>query len=772
MSGTGRRAGQFPTTVPNLWISYLVIGAIAIGVSYLIPNAILGAVIFEVIGLSAVAALIVGVRLHQPVRRTAWYLMAAGLGLWAIADAIGNWWALVRDVDQFPTPADPVYLLGYVIVTAGFTSLIRGRQRGRDTGGLLDSLILTASLAALSWVLLARPILQTYADSALAAAVAISYPAADIVLAGLVIRLLTTPSGRTRSYRLLVLALVALIVADMASSALKLLTFEENDPLNFLWMASYLAWGAAALDPSMVSLSAPAASTSTRFTRKRLAALTVAVLIAPVTLGIQLVLGFEPTIWAAIIFSIIAFLLVVARMNLSIQQIQAANAEVAAAQDELSHQAAHDPLTGLANRAQAMRLVSGALGRAQRSGAVVGLLFVDLDGFKQVNDTLGHQAGDEVLCTVAERMQDAVRAGDVVARLGGDEFLVLLEPLDEQPSAMTVAERIIAVIAEPMVLHSGHQARIGASVGLAISQDAGTDADRLVQEADLAVYRAKAAGRGRIEVFDRSLRDRLRRRTHIEESILAALAEDTVELALQPIVELITGELAGLEARSRCHVGEDLFDRTELIADLGRSPAIVELDAWTLRWATRAVFGLGEQPLPVVLAVPLTIQHLLQDRIRDDVTRALAGSGLPASRLVLVLSASELTDDLRLHANLDVLRERGVRVCLDGFGAGAATNQLLQLPVSMVRLDEVLLQLDRPKPTSQTDPAGAHAPSSVQVLRLTVQTARAFGYQVVAPRVDDTRVLAAATEVGCDFGQGPAATDLLPDERAIDYLIR
>lgn len=777
MKGTGgeRRAGQFPTPAPNLWISYLGIGTLAVVAYYLIPNEIVGALIYQLLGLSAAAALIVGVRLHQPVRRAPWYLMASGLGIWSIADGIENWWALGRGIEEFPTPADPVYLIGYLAVAAGLVLLIRGRHEGRDAAGTLDSLILTTSLAALSWVLLARPILQTYDESPLAAAVAVSYPVANIVLAGLLIRLLTTPSGRTRSYRLLVVAMLALIAADTASSALNLLTYEASDPLDFLWLSSYLAWGAAALEPSMVSLSMPTAATSTRFSRTRLIALTIAVLIAPVTLGAQTALGLEPTIWAVVVFSVLTFLLVVARMNLSIEQIQAANAEVAAAQEELSHRAAHDPLTGLANRAQAMRLVSGAMGRAQRSGAVIGLLFVDLDGFKQVNDTLGHQAGDEVLCTVAQRMQEAVRSGDVVARLGGDEFVVLLEPLDEQPSAVLVAERIITVITEPMRLRSGHQARIGASVGLAISQDAGTDAERLLQEADLAVYRAKAAGRGRIEVFDRSLRDRLRRRTQVEDSILSALAGDSVELALHPIVELITGELAGLEARGRCRVGEDLLDRADLLADLGRSPALVELDAWTLRWSTRALIGLAEQPMTVTVtvAVPVTMQHMLQDRIRDDVARALAGSGVPAHRLVLVLSASELTDDLRLHANLDILRKQGIRVCLDGFGAGAATNQLLQLPVSMVRLDEILLrQINRPAPGPLPEAGIGSPPSSLQVLRLTVQTARAFGYQVIAPGVDDAAILNAATEVGCDFGQGPAATDLLQDERAIDFLIR
>jgi diguanylate cyclase (GGDEF)-like protein len=613
-------------------------------------------------------------------------------------------------------------------------------------------------------VLLARPMIIAYQDSPIAAAIALSYPVADIILVGLLIRLLATQSGRTRSYRLLVLALVLLIAADTASSALNLLTYETTEPLDYLWLTSYVVWGAAALEPSIVSLSAPTVSSSTTFSRARLIALTVAVLIPPIVLGVQAALGLAPTIWAVVIFSVIAYLLVVARMNMSIEQIQAANAEVALAQAELTHQAAHDSLTGLANRAQAMRLISGALSRGQRSGAIIGLLFVDLDGFKQVNDTLGHRAGDEVLITVAERMVQTVRSGDAVARLGGDEFLVLLEPLDEQASGVAVAERLITAVNEPMRLRSGHQARIGASIGLAVSQDARTDADELLQEADLAVYRAKSAGRGRIEVFDRSLRDQLIRRTQIEDSIRAALADGAVDVGMRPIVELITGELAGLEVVGRCQLEQRLVDRTELIADLGRSSALVELDAYLLGRAAAAARLTGHGS-SLTIAVPVSGQHMVQDRLRSDVADALAAARTSADRLVLILATAELTDDPRLIANLDVLREWGVRVCLDGFGAGTATNQLLRLPVSTVRLDGTLVTQASQASRATWSGSSTHdeAPTSAQLLRLTVQTAHAFGYRVVAPHLYDANALVAATRAGCDFGQGRAADDLLPD---------
>ena len=748
------------------WLIYLAAGGLAMITYAFVPVGIPTAIIYQLVGMSSVGAVLLGIHVHQPERRLPWQLMAAGLALWSIADGVGNWLSNVVGIDAFPTAADPIYLLGYAVVAAGIVVLI-GRHHGRDRAGTLDSLILTTSLAVLSWVLLARPIIATYQDSPTAAVVAVSYPVADIVLAGLLIRFVTTAGGRTRSYRLLVLALVLLIVADTASSALQLLTFADSQPLDYLWMASYLLWGAAALDRSMVSLSAPGEVASTRFTRRRLAALTIAVLIAPVTLGVETALGVSPTIWAVVVFSIIAFLLVLARMNLSIVQIQAANAERTAAQAELTHQAAHDPLTGLANRAQAMRLISASLSRAQRSGAMIGLLFVDLDGFKQVNDTLGHQAGDEVLQAVAERMRGTVRTGDVVARLGGDEFLVLLEPVEEEASAVAVAERMIAAITEPLRLRTGHHARIGASAGLALSQDAGTDPERLLQEADIAVYRAKSSGRGRVEVFDRSLRDRLVRRSLLEDSIKSALSSNSIDLTPVPIVELITGELGGMEARIRCPVGGDLVDRSVLVAELGRSPAIIELDSWTMQHACASLVALGHARESLTIVVPITAHHLLLDRVCGDVADALAASGAAASRLVLLLSAAEITDDLRLLANLDTLRGWGVRLCLDGFGAGTApTNQLLQLPVSTVRLHAAMLRqtsraaLDEPQETVGDD---GGAPTTLQMLRLTVQTARAFGYRVIAPGLDDADALAAATHTGCAYGQGEAATDLLQD---------
>jgi diguanylate cyclase (GGDEF)-like protein len=490
----------------QLWLIYLGFGVLVILVYLAVPSGLGADAIYVAAGLATVAAIVGGMRLHRPPRPGPWWVMAAGQLLWVVADAVGNWEADGLGLERFPGPADGFYLLGYPVLGVGLFLLARGRRPRRDVGGALDSLIVTVALTLLSWVLLARPTLNQYDRLSAAAAVAVGYPLGDILLVGMLVALLSTPGARTPALRLLLVALALLIAADVGAAALGVMTFASSAPINPVWLASYVVWGAAALHPSMRELSTPTVEVDPPFTRARLAALAVAVLVAPGTLAVELAAKSRLDAWAVVLCSVVLFSLVVARMKFAIDQISTANREREQAQSDLAHQAAHDSLTGLVNRAQAMRLITGALSRAQRSGAIVGLLFVDLDGFKGVNDTLGHAAGDQVLMAVARRMEAAVRGGDLVARLGGDEFLVLLEPLIEEASAIVVADRLIAEVSAPITLRDGQQVQVGASIGAALSQDGQIDADALIHDADVAVYRAKAAGRGRTELADQSAR--------------------------------------------------------------------------------------------------------------------------------------------------------------------------------------------------------------------------------------------------------------------------
>ena len=724
------------------WARFLAVAVLGVGGYYLIPNGIPRDTLYVVFGLTAVVAIEGGVRTHRPALSAPWHLLALGTLLWSTGDVLGAWYADVQGLDTFPTLADPGYLLGYAGVGVGLVLLIRGRGPRRDPAGLLDSAIVTAALGVLGWVLLARPTIGTYQDSPLAATVAATYPFADILLVGLLFRLVTTPGGRSPAFRLLVTSMGLLAVADTLLTALNLTAWGSTSQLDFLWLLSYATCGAAALHPSMVALTAPSKPEPVRFTRARLVTLGLAALVPPGVLGLQAALGVPLDVWAVVAGSVAVFGLVIARMKLSLDQIQTANEEREVARLALAHQAAHDSLTGLPNRTQATFLMRGALSRAQRTGSLVGLLFVDLDGFKQVNDTLGHAAGDEVLVTAGRRMQECVRAGDVVSRFGGDEFVVLLEPVDEEASAVAVAERLVAALSEPIVLGSGREVGIGASVGVAIAQDGAVDPDRVVLEADVAVYRAKVGGRGRVEVFDTSLREELDRRHQLQAGLVRAIEAGDLELRHEPVVDLRTSRLIGYEAKvSWPRAREDELGRAAILPVAERTELVCDLDAWVLREAVLQAVRTPSVSTPVMLAVPLSGRHLRRGRVVADVVGALHGGELEPSRLVLVVAAADLTDDLAVAEHLAELRAVGVRVCVDGFGTHEGpTDRWSRLPVDLVRIEPEAL---------------TGGPLRTSLLRLTVETAHTFGWEVLGSGVVDADQLAALARVGCEYAQGP-----------------
>ncbi len=752
-AGTGRPPAARPRprraryVAGRAWLWFLGGAAVVIASSYLLPSGGPRDVAYVAVGLAAVVAVEVGVRLHRPAHPRPWRLLAVGTLLWSVADALAS----SADNGSFPTVADPVYLVGYPVMAAGLVLLIRGRRPRRDTAGFLDSAILSAALGLLGWVLLARPTIDLFHDSATAAAVAAAYPFADIVLVGLLIRLVTTPGGRSRSFRFLVASMALLAVGDTLTTALRLTSWEASTMIDFVWLLSYAGTGAAALHPSMLSMTEPSRDEPTTFSGSRLAALALAAAVAPGVLAAQALLGRPVDLWAVVIGSVALSGLVIARMKLALDQIQTANAEREVARVALAHQAAHDSLTGLPNRAQAVLLMRGALSRAQRTGAVVGVLFVDLDGFKQVNDTLGHGAGDEVLVAAGRRMQECVRDGDVVSRFGGDEFVVLLEPVDEEASAVLVAQRLVDSLAQPVELSSGREVDIGASVGVAIAQDGPVDPERLLAEADVAVYRAKVGGRGRVEVFDVSLRQELDRRQGLQDALLSAVAAGDLELRHEPVVDLRTGLVAGYEAKVLWpRVGSDELPRAALLPVAERTELVCELDAWTLRAAARQASNIPLTSRPSVLEVPLSARHLRRRRVVADVTGALADAGLDPERLVLVVSASDVVSDVTALAHLDELRALGVRVCVEGFGTHEApTDRWSRLPVDLVRIDVAALARG-PLRTST-------------LLRLTIETAHTFGWSVVASGVAEPEQLEALTDFGCRYAQGPMPRRTIAD---------
>ena len=719
------------------WWLLLVFGAAGIIVSRLLPDGLPRSIAFQLFGLVSAVGIVVGIRMHRPARALPWYLMAAGQLVWSIADTVGAIDADLLGHERFPAPADVVYLIGYPVVGVGLLLLNRERSR-RGLAGRLDSGILAAALGLLTWVALAQPTLAALDVSTLAAVVSIAYPVADVVLATIVIRMVPTPWGRTPSFWLLTGAVGALLLADVLASAFEQLTWAASDELEFVWMTSYLLWAAAALHPSMAPVSRPAPEPERSFSRSGLIALAVA-LVMPVALLAAKALSGQPVdVWPIVIGWALTCVLVMARIGVAVRAMEQTQAERERALVALGHQATHDPLTGLPNRAQAIEVIRGALNRARRAGDLVGLLFIDLDGFKQVNDTLGHAAGDAVLSVAGERMQRAVRGGDVVARLGGDEFVVLLEPIDDEVSAVRVAERLVTDLAEPIRLSTGREARIGASIGVAINSDIAIDPDRLLQEADHAVFRAKAGGRGRVEVFAPSLRAEVESRAAVEAAIVGALRHGTATVEPSPMIDLRTGLLAGeqLEVTVTGPDGER-WPRPDLLPLTRGTDKLCDLDSWVLRT------GVLDRPGDGWLLVPVTGRHLAQGTILADVTSALE-AGLVAGRLMLLVPSDE-AGGVRVLDTLAQLRRLGVRICADSFGADdSGTDRWARVPFDYVRLDRRLLNL--------TD--------GTLLLRLTVETANAFGYGVIAPGISTESEAEALAAAGCELGLGPLYGDV------------
>ncbi|WP_109775007.1 diguanylate cyclase [Quadrisphaera granulorum] len=417
-----------------------------------------------------------------------------------------------------PAALDMPYLIGYPPLLVAVLLLLRRARSARPPGALTDAAVLGVGLALLGWAALVGPVLHAYPDNAQARLGATLFLACDVVLTVLVVVLLASSPRAPASTWLALAAALSGMLGDCAYLVGDLVPNGVLVVLAVGWTASSTLWAAAALHPSAgrspvdpEGENPGGTGTSTAgFAPRRIAAMIGGVALAPVSLGIDLVVNRGSSSLPAVLASSAMSLLVVGRLAVALRTTAASLAEREEMRRALEHQASHDGLTDLPNRSTAVARIETALDGARRDGSCVGLLFIDLDGFKAVNDSRGHRAGDQVLRTVADRLAQCLRPGDTVGRLGGDEFVVVLsrlahgDPGDDGAlrTLLMIGERIVAVVAEPIVLDDGDVVSVGASVGAALggSLHQPDTADALLHEADTAAYRAKAAGRGRVEL--------------------------------------------------------------------------------------------------------------------------------------------------------------------------------------------------------------------------------------------------------------------------------
>ncbi|HKH39999.1 MAG TPA: EAL domain-containing protein [Rubrobacter sp.] len=434
--------------------------------------------------------------------------------------------------------------------------------------------------------------------------------------------------------------------------------------------------------------------------------------------------------------------------------------------EELERRASHDPLTGLPNRHTFVERIGQALRRTRRrqNSREVGVLFMDLDGFKTINDSLGHEAGDRLLVTVAERLRNRLRSEDVLARFGGDEFAVLLEDTAGASEAIRVAQRIAEDLREPFTVDD-FQVSLSTSIGITLgTAHANDDPERMLREADSAMYRAKEQGPGRYAVFDPAMQARAQERLELEAELRRALEQEEFVLYYQPEVSLHDGKMVGFEALLRWQHPErgllkpaafvPIAEDTDLIAPIGRW-VLEEACQQAKRWEE-------ERPLasPMTMEINLSSKQLRRQGLVRTVEEALARADLEAHTLALDMTETVL---IRVSEDntqaLDALKEMGVRLGLDDFGTGySSLSYLKRLPVDRVKVDKSFVK-----------GLGENA-TDTALVRMIIDLCHTLGVEIVAEGIETSEQAVLLRDMGCDLGQGYYFARPLPGEELAERL--
>jgi diguanylate cyclase (GGDEF)-like protein len=519
-------------------------------------------------------------------------------------------------------------------------------------------------------------------------------------------------------------------------------TYTSGSPLDTGYVVAYGLLGAAALHPSAPRLTAGESGSSQRLTRGRLAALMAASLLAPI---VDVAADDSNLHMITLGVSAVLFLLVITRMALLLRALEKATAQGAVLEDELRHQALHDPLTGLANRVLFTDRVEQTLHRMARQPLRAAVLFLDLDDFKTVNDSLGHGAGDEFLAAVSARVGSCIRPVDTAARLGGDEFGVLLEGLDGVAAAVDVAERIIERCREPVEIQGRHVTG-SVSVGVVMAEPH-QDAEVVLRNADLAMYRAKHRGKDQWELYKSGMHLQVLARLDLKADLQSALSARQFELWYQPVVRLKDGTIIGAEALVRWrHPRRGLVSPEEFVPLAEETGAVVPLGRWVLEESCARASGWQQRypDEPFTISVNLSPVQLREPGFVDDVAAAVADAGLNPHRLLLELTEGVFVRDAEptLEA-LRELRELGVRIAIDDFGTGYSSLSYLQrFPIDVIKVDK-----------SFVDALGK-GPQEAALARGVFLLARTLGATTVAEGIESAGQRADLLAMGCSLGQG------------------
>jgi diguanylate cyclase len=701
-------------------------------------------------------------RRSQDRMRAAWSLLALACLSWALGELVWSWYQLWDNTDPFPSFADIGYL-GFP-VAACLALLVYPTIDGRS-GGLrrfLDTSMTIGAMALISWVTVLSAVARSGLSTSLSAVLSLTYPLSDLAVLTLTMLTLARARGNRLALTLIATGLAALSLSDSLFSYLTATSSYDGGAVDLGWFAAFVILAAAPL----VRQSTPAELADGGVAGRQSAApsrLAYAPFLAAVVVTFALAAaGQRPTDGQLLLVSAVVCVLLARQYVTATENLRLASS-LARRETELRHQAFHDSLTGLPNRALFLDRLSHALALHARDLRTVSAMFLDLDDFKVVNDTLGHGAGDELLSRVAERLLGAVRSGDTVARLGGDEFAILIE---DNGNAAVVAETIAQALSHPFQLSGSGQRSVTASIGLVMLEpgDPPATADALVTRADTAMYAAKRAGKGQTTLY----RPGMALQEVTDNALATALATDIndgkLSLMYQPIVDLETGQARAFEALARwSHEGElvppsifiPMAERLGLISNL--TEAVMQTACRDARsWSTR----LNGRPIVVSVNVPPSL--ITSPAFLVAVARIVAAHRLTPGQLVIEVTESGLFRDVpTARRAIAELRHLGVDVWLDDFGVGfSSLSQLHDVDFDLIKLDRSFVG------NISQDPRQGNFLGGL------LQLSTAIGTAVLAEGIEDSEQLAHLRELGFTLGQGYLFSRPLPPGAVVDYLSR
>jgi diguanylate cyclase (GGDEF)-like protein len=668
--------------------------------------------------------------------RSSWALIAAGLAAWGVGELLWSYYELIGSQDTpFPSPADIGYLLFPALVLTGLlvrpSAAFAGRGRFRI---LLDGTMVAGSLFIVSWSTTLGAVFAAGASTTLALVTGLAYPVTDLIMLTIVVMI----GARSRPHPGLFLLFGGIAAMAVADSAFYYLTtagtYQTGAISDIGWVVAFFMIGLSALHPT-------AADKEVTVRTDSLLSLAVPYVLVLVGTGIAIVevvrLGQSMVTLAVAGVSIGALLV---RQLITVLDNRRLAANVIAAQAELHYRAFHDGLTGLANRNLFYDRLGHALALHERDKRPVSVLFIDLDDFKAVNDSYGHDAGDTLLVAIANRLAGVIRFGDTIARLGGDEFAVLLE--DEGDPAW-LAERVQHALATPVHV-AEQEIPMRASVGITTldPSDTKVDVGELLKRADLAMYAAKRDGKGRSVCYTTGLRAPLENDLELRLRLAEDLRAGQVRTAYQPIVRADTRAAYAVEALARWNYRGQAVAPDRFIPLAHRHGLLGDLDMLMLNNALDDNSKGTESGL-VLVTVNLALSSMADESLPELIGQSLRRAAFPAGNLVVEVSESEAFTEPRAFECLAELRRMGIRVAIDDFGVGYSNlSRIDQLRPDIVKLDRSFVAPFADRETSRS------------LLAAVIALAHTADAVVVGEGVESKVQADILTDLGCDALQG------------------